>query len=303
MTVGIIGAGAFGSALALALAAQGPVRIWGRGLQQGTAASPRLPDHPFPSAVQIVPKLTDTLQADLTLIATPMAGLSDVVATLKKHDCPPLLLCCKGITASDFQGPASFLSGHLPAAQVGILTGPSFAIDIASGLPTALTLAGPEAVLPAAQARLNTPTLRIYTTTDVVGAELGGAMKNVIAIASGIAMGAGLGESARAAVITRGFAELERFAEARGAQSRTLHGLSGLGDLLLTATSAKSRNYAFGYALGAGRPPKEATVEGRQTALNLAAYARAQSIDLPLTATVAALINGEIDVTTAIKTL
>ena len=125
----------------------------------------------------------------------------------------------------------------------------------------------------------------------------------MIAIAAGIAMGAGLGESARAAIITRGFAELERFALSRGAQSRTLHGLSGLGDLLLTATSTKSRNYAYGLALGAGQTPAKATVEGRQTALNLAEIAGSNSVDLPITLTVAALIRGEIDVRTAIKTL
>jgi len=303
MTVGIIGAGAFGSALAITLASETDALLWGRGLSPNAKSSPRLPTHDFPGGVTIVPNLTDTLTADLCLIATPMAGLPEVAQALETTLCPPLFLCCKGISGSDFQGPASTLASRLPSAQIGVLTGPSFAIDIASSLPTALTLAGPEDILTAAQSALTTPTLRVYTTTDVIGAELGGAMKNVIAIAAGIAMGAGLGESARAALITRGFAELERFALLRGARSRTLHGLSGLGDLLLTATSRKSRNYAYGLALGAETEPEKATVEGRQTALNLAEHAQANGIDLPLTTTVAALITGTIDVTTAITTL
>ncbi|WP_147126516.1 NAD(P)H-dependent glycerol-3-phosphate dehydrogenase [Shimia ponticola] len=303
MTIGIIGAGAFGSALAITLASVTDVVLWGRALNTDAKASPRLPNHPLPDRVRISLELSDCAQADLCLIATPMAGLSEVSERLDEVDCPPLILCCKGISGSGFMGPASFLAERLPKADIGVLTGPSFAVDIASGLPTALTLAGPTDILEPAQAALTTPTLRVYTTADVVGAELGGAMKNVIAIAAGIAMGAGLGESARAALITRGFAELERFALSRGAQSRTLHGLSGLGDLLLTATSEKSRNYAYGLALGAGTEPEKATVEGRQTALNLAEHARISGIDLPLTTTVAALINGTIDVTTAIRTL
>ena len=177
MSIGIIGAGAFGSALAVSLGAQSDVILWGRALDPSVRASPRLPDHPFPKSVRVTADFHDALGADLCLIATSMAGLEDVSEKLRGKACPPLTLCCKGISNDSFAGPATALAARLPEAQIAMLTGPSFAVDIAGGLPTALTLAGPEGMLAAAQAKLSTNSLRIYTTTDVVGAELGGAMK------------------------------------------------------------------------------------------------------------------------------
>jgi glycerol-3-phosphate dehydrogenase (NAD(P)+) len=187
----------------------------------------------------------------------------------------------------------------------GLLTGPSFAVDIASGLPTALTLAaeGQEDVS-AWQAALSTETLRLYTSGDPVGAELGGALKNVIAIACGATIGAGLGQSARAALITRGQAEIMRYALKLGAQPETLAGLSGFGDLCLTCTSEKSRNYQFGLALGQGQVFDNAvTVEGRATALALLPIMERLDIDMPITKAVAGLCLGTVTVAQALAAL
>ena len=193
----------------------------------------------------------------------------------------------------------------IPDAQPALLTGPSFADDIAHGLPTALTLACENADLgEALQEELTTANLRLYRTTDTVGAELGGALKNVMAIACGAAIGAGLGDSARAALMTRGFAEMQRFAAMRGAQVETLMGLSGLGDLVLTCSSELSRNYRFGLSLGLNRPFDSATtVEGVATARAMADIARAEGLDMPISTTVAELSNGAYSVTDAIQTL
>ena len=192
-----------------------------------------------------------------------------------------------------------------PGATVAVLTGPSFAADIARGLPTALTLACADAAAgQRLQHALATPALRLYRTTDVTGAELGGALKNVIAIAAGAAIGAGLGDSARAAIVTRGFAEMARFAAARGADPDTLAGLSGLGDLILTATSAQSRNFRFGVALGQGAPFDPAiTVEGAATARAVAGIAARGGIEMPISALVAGLAEGAIGVKQAMDQL
>ncbi|MEM7489265.1 MAG: NAD(P)H-dependent glycerol-3-phosphate dehydrogenase, partial [Pseudomonadota bacterium] len=202
---------------------------------------------------------------------------------------------------STLRGPTAILRDALPDAGVGILSGPSFAADIAHGLPTALTLAMDEAE--AVQATLSTPRLRLYRTDDVVGVELGGALKNVTAIACGAAIGAGLGESARAALMTRGMAEMMRLATALGAARETLMGLSGLGDLALTCASPQSRNYALGHALGAGRAPPDATTEGVATARAALDLARRHGIELPVAAATAGLVDGGLSVEDAIDTL
>jgi glycerol-3-phosphate dehydrogenase (NAD(P)+) len=187
-----------------------------------------------------------------------------------------------------------------------VLTGPSFAADIARGLPTALTLAcAEEAAGATLQEALSTPTLRLYRTTDVTGAELGGALKNVVAIGAGIVMGAGLGDSARAALMTRGYAEMVRFATRMGARAETLAGLSGFGDLVLTCTSAQSRNFTHGLALGAGRAPAAATVEGLATAQAVMRQAIrfALAAQMPVTQMVAAVTTGRASVAQAVQTL
>ena len=203
--------------------------------------------------------------------------------------------CCKGIDMTTGLGPSKILAD---AKQAAVLTGPSFADDIARGLPTALTLACADAsAAKALQQQMSTPTLRLYRTTDVAGAELGGALKNVVAIGCGAVIGAGLGDSARAALMTRGFAEMRKLAATYGAQPETLTGLSGLGDLALTCTSEASRNYRLGLALGAGTDfDGNITVEGAATARALRNLAAKVGLDLPVCLTVADLVDGNVDI-------
>src|SRR5690606_6060189 len=225
-----------------------------------TRQSPRLPGVALPESVVLAENVSDIAQSQVVLLALPMQQLRGFLSgpgsVLLASD---LIACCKGIDLTTLKGPAEVMAEAGATGQLGILTGPSFAADIARGLPTALTLACAGDRAAAMQALLSTPTLRLYRTDDVVGAELGGALKNVIAIAAGVVAGAGLGDSARAALVTRGHAEMLRLALALGARAETLAGLSGLGDLILTCTSAQSRNFAHGVALGAGRPVAQAT--------------------------------------------
>jgi glycerol-3-phosphate dehydrogenase (NAD(P)+) len=219
-------------------------------------------------------------------------------------DSQPLIACCKGIDLASLRGPAALIRAARPAAKVAILTGPSFAVDIAHGLPTALTLASAADVGPGLQQLLSTPSLRLYRTDDVIGAELGGALKNVIAIAAGIVIGAGLGDSARAALMTRGYAEMVRLATTLGARAETLAGLSGFGDLVLTCTSPQSRNFRFGLALGA-RSTFDATVtvEGVATAAAVTRLARERGLEMPVSAMVDALVSRAITLEDAVAAL
>ncbi len=305
MTV-VLGAGAFGTALAVALAARGPVTLWGRGMGWAEAReNPRLPGVRLPEAITLtgdIPDLTGQI-----LLAVPMQALGAFLAEhAKALDGRPLVLCCKGIDLATLRGPSSLVAAHCPAATPAVLTGPSFAADIARALPSALTLAcADDATGTALQAALATPTLRLYRTTDVLGAELGGAMKNVIAIAAGIVIGAGLGDSARAALMTRGYAEMLRFATRLGARAETLAGLSGLGDLVLTCTSEQSRNFAHGLALGSGAAPAAATVEGLATARAVLQQALrfGMAAQMPVTTMVEAVTTGRASVADAVQTL
>lgn len=292
MRLDVIGAGAFGTGLAIAYARAGrTVTLWARdvsALQGGE--SPRLPGHGLPDGVRVTDDL-GACTAEVALIALPTQSLADFVAV---GGLTPRVAvsCAKGIDRATGRGPTALLAGMAPV--VAQLTGPSFAVDIARGLPTALTIACADAAAGAAlQDALSTPTLRLYRTDDVIGAELGGALKNVIAIAAGAVIGKGLGESARAAVIARGFAEMTRYATAKGALPETLTGLSGLGDLVLTCGSTQSRNFRFGHALATGESlPEGTTVEGLHTARQLAAAPE----DTPIADTVAALADGTLDI-------
>ena len=185
------------------------------------------------------------------------------------------------------------------------MTGPSFAHDIAKGLPTALTLAcADDKIGTALQTQLSTENLRLYRTTDTTGAELGGALKNVVAIACGAAMGAGLGESARAAVMTRGYAEMQRLAQDMGAKAQTLSGLSGFGDLTLTCTSEQSRNYSYGLALGQGKPfDPDITVEGAKTAIAVSNLAKNRNVEMPITEVIAAVLTEKTTIPKAMEAL
>lgn len=305
MSIAILGAGAFGTALAVALSANGPVTLWGRSTGWGRQ-NPRLPGVILPETLRVTSDLDAATGADTILLALPAQTLG---AFLAAHSGAlagkRLVSTAKGIDLGRLTGAATLLAEACPTAQVAVLTGPSFAADIARGLPTALTLACADAeVGRALQHALSTPVLRLYRTTDVTGAELGGALKNVIAIAAGVVIGAGLGDSARAAIITRGFAEMTRLAVRLGARPETLTGLSGLGDLTLTCTSPQSRNFRFGQSLGAATAFDTATtVEGVATARAVAALAGRLDEDLPVAAMVALLADRAVSVEKAVEHL
>lgn len=290
--IGVAGAGAFGLALATALARQGSeVRLWGR---RGVAA---------PGGVVVTTDIYDLTGAEAVLIAIPTQALGGFLAEHPALTSLPLIACCKGVDLTTLHGPTALLADRCP--HPALLTGPSFAADIAANLPTALTLAcADDATGERLQKLLSTPHLRLYRTTDVIGAELGGALKNVIAIAAGVVIGAGLGDSARAALMTRGYAEMLRLALLQGARAETLAGLSGLGDLVLTCTSPQSRNFRYGVALATATAfDPSVTVEGVATARAVAALARRLNIDMPLTTLVAALTLGQITLPEAIHAL
>lgn len=303
--IGILGAGAFGTALAVALTANGPVTLWGRRIDwQGE--NPRLPGVAMPDAVTVTQDLDAALACNTILLALPAQALGSFLDEQGPRLAGKALVStAKGIDLQHLTGPSALIAQAAPDAVVAVLTGPSFAADIARGLPTALTLACADgAAAQVLQDRLSTPVLRLYRTTDVTGAELGGALKNVIAIAAGTVIGAGLGDSARAAIITRGFAEMTRLAIHLGARPETLTGLSGLGDLTLTCTSAGSRNFRFGCAIGSGSAWDSATtVEGAATARALALMAARDGLDLPIAAMVARLAEGRVSVEKAMDHL
>jgi len=310
--IGIAGAGAFGTALAIALAQTGrEVLLWARDPDQVAQIrkrreTPRLAGLMLPENVSVTAQFDELSGCDPLLLAVPMQALASLLVKRGRVlDGHTLVACCKGVDLTTGRGPTAIMRESCGAAATAILTGPSFADDIARGLPTALTLACTDADRGAAlQERLSTPSLRLYRTTDTAGAELGGALKNVMAIAAGIVIGTGLGESARAALITRGFAEMQRFAQAHGAEPETLAGLSGFGDLVLTCTSAHSRNFRFGMALGKNTWfDPHITVEGAATARAVAAIASARGIDMPVTQSVAHVIDGRRSIEEAVRIL
>lgn len=312
MSVAVLGAGAFGTALAICLSKVTAVTLWCRNEVHAKAMSEqrqnraRLPDCAFPDQLSVTASLVQACEADVVLLAVPMQQLRGFVATnaeLLQHK--TLVACCKGMDLETGLGPLDILSQSLSETEIALLTGPSFARDIANGLPTGLTLACEnDEVGLRLQHQLSTPTLRMYRTQDTTGASLGGALKNVIAIACGAAMGAGLGESARATVLTRGFAEMQRLAIKRGAHPNTLAGLSGFGDLVLTCTSQQSRNYRLGVSIGeSARFDPKTTVEGAATALAAHSMAEKEGLDMPITSAVAGLIEKRLDVKEAMQGL
>ncbi len=307
--IGIVGAGAFGTALAVALGREGRgVRLWARDAahiteiaRSGTNEA-RLPGIKLPKTVSVTAEIADLAEAEVVLLSLPMQALRGFLVANPHLNGLPLVACCKGIDLTTLKGPTALIEAACPDSAFAILTGPSFAADIARGLPTALTLACAEGE--SLQHTLSTPTLRLYRTTDVIGAELGGALKNIIAIASGIVMGAGLGDSARAALMTRGYAEMTRLALALGGRAETLAGLSGFGDLVLTCTSAQSRNFRFGLALGTGQAfDPNVTVEGAATAKAVSNMAKTLHIEMPITQMIAALIDQHMTLPQAISAL
>ena len=313
---GVVGGGAWGTALAQLLAAEGaPVRLWAREEEVVAAVNAEHRNPLFLPSAALSPSLTatgdlaDLAGLDALLIVVPVPFLRAVLAALPAGDAP-LVLCSKGMEAGSFAFPIDMARDICPARPLAVLSGPTFAHEVAAGLPTAITLAAEDAAVADRLARaLARPHFRPYVSSDMIGAEIGGAIKNVLAIACGIVEGAGLGLNARAALISRGFAEMTRFGLARGAQAETLAGLAGLGDLVLTCTSSNSRNFALGEGLGRGEEAaalmadRRTVAEGAFSAPVIAAAARADGIDMPITDAVARLVAGETRVTDAVQAL
>jgi len=315
-TIGVAGAGAWGVALANAAAGAGRrVALWGRAASQmrsleETRRDARLPGVALARSIVASGEMHTLEACDVVLVAVPAqstrAVAEQLAATLGAAR--PLVACAKGIERHTDRFMTEVLAEAAPGWPPAILSGPSFAVDVAAGLPTAVTLAsGDEALSRALCAALHGPNLRLYHSIDVRGVEIGGAAKNVLAIACGVAAGLGLGASASAALIARGFAELRRFGEAFGANPNTLMGLSGLGDLVLTCSSPQSRNFAFGFALGQGRDLGAASggklVEGAFTAGALMQMARARGVEMPICGAVETLLEGALDARSAVGAL
>ncbi|MEM8776161.1 MAG: NAD(P)H-dependent glycerol-3-phosphate dehydrogenase [Pseudomonadota bacterium] len=310
--IGVIGAGAFGTALAISLSRNGPITLWSHDaehaadMQKSRENKRRLPNVVLPEEIFVSTNIETVLEAEAILLAVPMQKLRGL---MENHSASvggaPLIACCKGIELSTGKRATEVFAEFRPDNTHAVLTGPSFASDIARGLPTALTLACvDDAQGRDLQVKMTTPNIRTYRTLDVIGAELGGALKNVIAIACGAAAGAELGESARAALMTRGFAEIIRAAKAKGARVETMSGLSGFGDLALTCGSTQSRNFRYGQSLGRGEEfDSGVTIEGASTALAMSEEAANTGLDVPITNAVAHLVKGELKVIEAIDML
>ena len=305
MRIGVIGGGAWGTALAQVAAANGePVLLWAREHQVVTAINLAhentvfLPGVPLSPSIKATDKLLDLSACDAWLIVTPAQHLRASLASLPQGH-RPLVLCAKGIEAGTMALMSDIAHELHPQSSVAVLSGPTFAAEVAKGLPTAVTLAcADEATARALSQRLARPAFRPYASDDVAGAEIGGAVKNVLAIACGVVAGRKLGENARAALIARGFAEMVRYGVARGARAETLSGLSGLGDLVLTCSSTASRNFSLGVGLGEGKSAAllmggQTVAEGAFTAPVLQASARDMGVAMPVVDAVCALLAGD----------
>ncbi len=316
---GVIGGGAWGTALAQTLATGGrDVTLWtfenecAQCINQDHENTLYLPDVPLDPSIKATGDFADLADMDAVLAVPPAQHMRQTLGGFKPYAKPglPIILCSKGIELSSLKFMTDVLDDVLPAATPGVLSGPSFAIDVVKGLPTAVTLAvaDPQAAT-ALDRAIASPTFRTYLSNDLIGAEIGGAVKNVLAIACGIVIGKGLGKSAHAALIARGFAEMSRLGLALGARQETLSGLSGLGDLVLTCSSPQSRNMSCGLALGEGMPLEEilnartAVTEGVATAPSLVELAAKTGVEMPISEAVNAILSGQISVDQAVEAL
>lgn len=319
-TVAVLGAGSWGTALAALLCGNGvATRLWGRDVEAlaHIAADHRngryLPDLELPADLACVPDLAEAVRGiDLALVAVPSHAfrqMLDEVASLLPADAG-FAWATKGFEPGTGRFLHELVAERLPATPSAVVTGPSFAREVAAGMPTAVTVhSGDDAFAHRVAELLHNHTFRAYTGNDMLGAELGGAMKNVLAVATGVADGMGLGLNARAGLITRGMNEMLRLGAALGAQPQTLMGLAGLGDLVLTCTGQLSRNYRFGHALGCGVPLQQAladigqVVEGTVTADEVMRLAHRHNLDLPISQHVQAVLRGEMTPTDALHSL
>jgi glycerol-3-phosphate dehydrogenase (NAD(P)+) len=312
-SVAVIGAGAWGTALAGVAARAGrDVVLCARDTAiasqiKSTRENPRLPGSLLDSGVEVTGDIALAARADIILIATPAQNLREAVVALAPHlaRATPVIACAKGIERGTHKFMTEVIAEAAPDAIPAILSGPSFAEDVARGLPTAVTLAAKDEGLASALVQaLGSSTFRPYHTSDVRGVEIGGAAKNVLAIAAGIVVGRKFGASAQAALTTRGFSELVRLGRACGARGETMSGLSGLGDLILSCSSPQSRNFALGMALGRGEPrPRNKLAEGEFTAPVLIELAASQNVDMPVSNAVAAILSGAVTIDAAIESL
>ncbi len=318
-SVGVIGAGAWGTALAAVAARAGRKTVlWGRDPSvidalNTSRQNPRyLPDIRLAEPVTATAEIENAADCDLILLAIPTQNVRAVAGTLRQHLPPrrPVVLCAKGIERGTGRFPGDVLAETLPQTVPAVLSGPSFASDVARGLPTAVTIAAEDPSIAETIARtLSSSTFRPYASHDLIGVEIGGALKNVLAIAAGAVAGRKLGKSAEAALVARGFAEIRRFAAAKGALSETLMGLSGLGDVVLTCSSPQSRNYSFGIKLGEGAAVSgllkagQPLAEGAFTAGIANELAKAAEIDMPITAVVAEIVEEGLQIDDAIAGL
>jgi glycerol-3-phosphate dehydrogenase (NAD(P)+) len=307
VTIGVLGGGAWGTALAQMLASDGrDVLLWAREPEvveavNGQRRNPLyLPSAALAPTVRATGQLGEMTGLDTLLVVTPAQHMGRVLGAMTSHP-RDLVLCAKGIDAATGQ-----LLNHLarqvaPTSEIAVLSGPTFAHEVAAGLPTAVTLAcgGGEAQWERLAPQIARPAFRPYYSDDLVGAEIGGAVKNVLAIACGVVDGLGLGQNARAALIARGYAEMLRFGAALGARAETLAGLCGLGDLVLTCSSVSSRNFSLGKALGEGGDPaalmadRRTVAEGAHTAPVLARIAASNGVAMPIVEAVNRLLTGE----------
>jgi glycerol-3-phosphate dehydrogenase (NAD(P)+) len=311
-SVAVIGAGAWGTALAGVAARAGrEVLLFARDASiaaqiEATRKNPKLPEARLEAGVRVTGDIALAARADILLLATPAQQLREAVKALAPHlaTAKPVIATAKGIERGTHKFMTEVIAETAPHAVPTILSGPSFAEDVARGLPTAVTLAAKHETLAAALVRaLGSATFRPYHTTDIRGVEIGGAAKNVLAIAAGIAIGRRLGASAQAALTTRGFSELVRLGRACGARGETMAGLSGLGDLILTCSSPQSRNLALGIALGRGEPRPRGLAEGEFTAPVLVELAASQGVDMPVSNAVASILSGAVTIDEAIESL
>jgi glycerol-3-phosphate dehydrogenase (NAD(P)+) len=303
--IAILGAGAWGSALAASLSAAHAVTLWTRRTEDCASlardrVSRYLPEVRLPEPVAIEPELARALRdAELIVVATATAGLRETASAVARVEpTAALVWACKGFEGATRALPHQIVADAMPnARRMGALSGPSFALEVARGLPTALVFASRDAGFASASAAaLNGPRIRIYSSTDVIGVELGGALKNVIAIAAGISDGLSLGRNARAALVTRGLAEISRLGVAMGGHAETFNGLTGLGDLVLTCTGDLSRNREVGVRLAQGKRLDAVlaelghVAEGVHSARAALDHARAQRVEMPITAAVCAVL-------------
>jgi glycerol-3-phosphate dehydrogenase (NAD(P)+) len=312
-SVSVIGAGAWGTALAGVAARAGrDVILCARSSESAaqiaaTRTNPKLSGALLEPSVGVTHDLAIAARADIILIATPAQNLRAAVTALTPHlaKATPVIACAKGIERGTHKFMTEVIAETAPDAIPAILSGPSFAEDVARGLPTAVTLAAKDEQLASDLVQaLGSPTFRPYHTSDVRGVEIGGAAKNVLAIAAGIVVGRKLGASAQAALTTRGFSELARLGRACDARSETMVGLSGLGDLILTCSSPQSRNFALGLALGRDqKPARDKLAEGEFTAPVLIELAASQDVDMPVSQAVAAILSGSTTIDAAIESL